>query len=286
MTEDDAAPRDRNGEDSGDEASTADVGSIESVQDPTDANGGGRTANGTGPDADEPPAVLTTEGMAHTLDDYAAFLEGFLEEGYTFRGFEPLPPDERSILVRHDVDFSPERALAMARREAELGVRTTYCFMLTTPAYDLLRHVDVLEEVTALGHDVALHFDTHHYWDERPGDATFETTVHRERATLERIADTTIDVVSFHMPPKWILNRTFEGFQNTYGPAFFGDIGYISDSKGKWRRQPPFEGRPPQKLQVLIHPGLWTPSDRGMRDLLERTAERRRQRIDRYVESF
>lgn len=227
---------------------------------------------------------MSDAGMSYTPSAYRAFLESLLEEGYAFSGFEELP--ERVVVVRHDVDLSPRRALAMAREEADLGVRTTYCFMLSTPSYNLLEHVETLSEIRSLGHDVALHFDTHHYWEGRPGTRTLEAAVRRECETLGRLLGTTVETVSFHMPPKWVLETAFEGFENTYQPRFFGDIEYVSDSRQKWRASEPFPDERPDQLQMLVHPGLWTSENRSMKDIVSGQAERGHDRVDRYVDAF
>lgn len=228
--------------------------------------------------------TMSDRSLAYTLDAYGGFLEGLLDDGYRFHGFESL--SEQAVVVRHDVDLSPTHALRMARTEADLGVETTYCFMLTTPAYDLPRHVETIDEIRSLGHDVALHFDPHHYWEERPGTETLESVVARECDLLERLLETPIDTVSFHMPPDWVLERTFDGFLNTYQPRFFGEIDYISDSQQKWRTAAPFRTGRPEQLQILIHPGVWTPENRRMDDIIQELAESRIERIDRYVEAF
>lgn len=227
---------------------------------------------------------MTDGGMSYTLDDYRAFVEDLLEDGYRFQGFEPLA--ERAIVVRHDVDLSPDAALAMAEVEASVGVTSTYCFLLTTPAYNLLGHVGTLEEIEELGHDVALHFDTHFYWDSFPGEESLEATVATELRTLERLIDGPVDTASFHRPPEWVLGVDFAGFENAYQPRFFGDIEYVSDSRQKWRTESPFGGERPPRAQILVHPGLWTPEDHKMATLMEELDRECRRRIDDYLEPY
>ena len=227
---------------------------------------------------------MRNEPMPSTPEAYRAFLDGFLDEGYTFHGFEPL--SERAVVVRHDIDLSPTAALAMAEVEADLGIETTYCFMLTTPAYSLRNNVDLLDEILALGHDIAVHFDTHHYWDDDPGTGVVESAVRIECETLGRLTNATVDTVSFHMPPEWVLGRQYGGFENTYQPRFFGDIDYISDSRQKWRDQPPFDGPIPEQVQILVHPGLWTPENRDMDSIVREIRAERLEEIDRYAAAY
>ena len=227
---------------------------------------------------------MTDAGMAYTFDNYRSFIESFLESGHTFQGFDEL--SGKAAVVRHDVDLSPERALEMARLEADVGVETTYCFLLTSPAYDVLEHVDDLEAIRSLGHDVALHFDPHYYWESRPGTETLESSVRAERETLGRLLGEPVDTVSFHMPPEWALGAEFESFENTYQPRYFGDIEYVSDSRQKWRTQVPFEDDRPEKIQLLVHPGLWTEEGRPMAEIVADIVEDRHGRVDRYVDRY
>lgn len=224
-------------------------------------------------------------GVEYTVETYEGFLESFLQAGYEFQGFE-RDLAERAVVVRHDVDLSVERAVEMARVEADLGVRSTYCVLLTSPAYNLLEHVEDLAEIESLGHDVGLHFDTRHYWDDRPGVQTLESTVARELETLDRLVGSPVEVVSFHMPPEWVLGRAFEGFTNAYHPRFFEDIDYVSDSAQKWREEPVFPGSAPHRVQVLVHPGSWADRDRTFGDIVEERSAETRRRVDEYLDRF
>ena len=227
---------------------------------------------------------MTDGGTPYTFDAYRSFVETLREAGHEFRRFEEL--SGRAVVLRHDVDLSPSHAEEMARLEADLDVESTYCFMLTSPAYDVLEHVDTLEAIQSLGHDVELHFDPHFYWGERPGTETLESAVRAERETLERLLGTPVKVVSFHMPPEWALGAEFDGFVNAYGPRFFEDVTYVSDSRQKWRTETPFDDDVPEQLQVLVHPGLWTDDGRPMADIVADLVEERCDRIDRYVDRY
>jgi choline dehydrogenase-like flavoprotein len=222
--------------------------------------------------------------MEYTFEEYRSFLESFLDAGYEFCGFTDLP--DRAVVVRHDVDLSAASALEMARVEADVGVQTTYCFLLTSPAYDVPEHVEALETIQSLGHDVALHFDPHFYWDRRPGTDALASRVGSESTTLERLVGTSVDTVSFHMPPEWALGTTFESFENAYQPRFFGEIEYVSDSRQKWRAEPVFDGERPEQVQILVHPGLWTAGGRPMAEIVTELVEDQYERIDRYVDRY
>lgn len=75
-------------------------------------------------------------------------------------------PESRVGFLRHDIDHDPLVALAMARIEADHGIRATYFFLandsMAVHFADPERRektLDAIAEVAALGHEVALHYD-------------------------------------------------------------------------------------------------------------------------------
>lgn len=202
---------------------------------------------------------------------YRQFLQLLQELGYDFRTFSDTLGD-RDIVLRHDIDLSMDAAVRMARIEADLDIQSTYCVLLSSPLYNPLegQYRDAIREIDAQGHEVALHFSTHEYWseDSEPVVAEIECRVREERSILETIAPPT-KTVSFHRPPSWVLDREFEGFENTYGPANFSDIDYIADSSQRWRETPPPIDDLPETFQLLTHPGLWSQTDAGFEQRIQ-----------------
>jgi peptidoglycan/xylan/chitin deacetylase (PgdA/CDA1 family) len=178
-------------------------------------------------------------------------------------------------LLRHDVDLSIEKALTTARIEADRGIEATYCVLVTSALYNPLegKRREQLRAIQALGHEVALHFSTHEYWDsaDPPDDATLVSRIDDERDVLGNVLSTRLETVSFHIPPSWVLDRTFDGFTNTYSPALFSDIEYIADSGQRWRTNPPEIPDPAQPVQVLTHPGLWGESHGDFEDRIDQS---------------
>lgn len=232
------------------------------------------------------PAELSS--IDYRLDSYAGLLRSFRDAGYEFGSFEGGRPAAGEILLRHDVDLSLDRALAMAEKERELGVESTYCVLLAAPAYDLTRprNLRVLQRIADLGHDLALHFDTHRYWSTAadPGAAVIEAKVADELDVLGRLVGQTVSTASFHIPPEWVLDRPFESFTNTYAPAVFSEIGYRSDSSQKWRSAEPFGDGLPERLQLLVHPGLWHADGRPMAEIVDERRRRCHSRVDDYFD--
>lgn len=207
-----------------------------------------------------------------TYDWYREFLDQLRAEGCEFLTFDQEPRED-SLHLRHDVDLSLDDALKMARIEAEADVQATYCILLTSPLYNPLDrdNAATIREIDALGHDVGLHFNTHNYWDGEtsPPAEAIERRVRQEQAALEIVTSDISATVSFHRPVPWVLGREFDGFQNTYAPAFFSETAYLADSNQRWRADPPKVPELPSPVQLLTHPGLWSESDANFDQRIE-----------------
>ena len=238
-------------------------------------------------DATVSPADLET--LKYRLDAYESLLQSFKAAGYTFSLFDSDDQLESGeILLRHDVDLSVDRALAMAECEHRLGVQSTYCVLLNAPAYDIVdpRTVRILQRISKLGHEIALHFDTHVYWKPtaEPHPHSVASKVEQELTVLTRVVGEEISSVSFHIPPQWVLGRSYDGFVNTYAPRFFEEIAYLSDSSQKWTTTPPFPNGLAETFQLLVHPGLWHDEHRPMAKIVRERCQRTHRAVDHYFD--
>jgi len=227
--------------------------------------------------------------VEYRLTEYESLLRSFQRAGYEFSGFGSSDATEAGeILLRHDIDLSVDRARAMAECEHRLGIQSTYCVLLNAPPYDLTqpRTVRILQRIATLGHDIALHFDSHAYWssDDDPPPESIVTKVGDELGLLGRLLNRELSTVSFHIPPPWVLDRSYEPFVNTYAPAFFSEIEYVSDSDQKWATSPPFPNGLPETFQLLVHPGLWYAEHRPMADIVNERCDQRHAAIDHYFD--
>ena len=219
-----------------------------------------------------------------TYDWYERFLHHLLEEGYTPADYnESLSAGE--MIVRHDVDFSPRKALTLGRIEADLGIEATYFVLVTSPLYNLFYRPirRALEELQSLGHTVGVHFSTHQYWKgEAPAEAVSER-VAAERDALSSIIDGVSEAVSFHRPDEWLFRREFDGFISTYEERFFTEIAYRGDSNQRWRERHPLADGHPEKLQILTHPGLWGERDADFETRLLEETDHELERTRRFM---
>lgn len=189
-------------------------------------------------------------------DSFRDLVSGFRGNGYEFRTFDDFEA-ERSVVLRHDIDFSVDLAHAMARTEAELGVRATYFFMLSSNAYNLLSQHNrrLVREIVAMGHVASLHFDPDIHADV---DAGFV----EECAAIAPLTGP-VSIVSLHRPGDFLIdnNRALPGARHTYEDRYFRELKYVSDSGGSFSHGHPLEteafeaGR---SIHLLLHPIWWT----------------------------
>jgi hypothetical protein len=196
--------------------------------------------------------------MTPSRSAFVELIEAYRSRGYAFRSFHDYAPDG-CILLRHDIDFSVFRAEEIARVEADLGVRASYFFMLTSNLYNLLSQASrqAVGRIQAMGHTVSLHFDPVVHGDV---DRGFEA----EKRIVED-AFGPIDIVSIHRPGPFLNdnNRALPGCAHTYQDRWFRDLAYISDSGGSFRHAHPVDNpavEAGKSLQLLLHPVWWTVS--------------------------
>lgn len=231
--------------------------------------------------------------LTFTFDWYEELLARLKSHEYTFAEFDDAI-DNQTALLRHDVDWSPRKAVRLAEIEASQDVTATYFFLVSSPFYNVMNGEvrDQIARIIELGHEVGLHFSTHQYFDsepngrdgERPSDETLVSAIDSEREVLEVVADESIDIVSFHNPPEWVFRESFDGFVSTYEERFFDDIVYFADSNQRWRAEPPFDDTMPPKVQILTHPVLWGETDGAAVDRLREERDYHISRVNCHLE--
>jgi len=182
---------------------------------------------------------------------------------YKFVRFSDVPMAERCIFWRHDIDFSPNRALRLAAIESELTSIATYFIHIQSSFYNIFEpsQTEIVRKITALGHRIGLHFDaTYHSIG---SETQLEERISDEAKILERYFDCPVDAFSFHNPSvqhlSWRRDQ-YAGIVNCYSETFANHVGYCSDSNGYWRHRRLIEVVTEAKdrhLQVLTHPEHW-----------------------------
>lgn len=198
-----------------------------------------------------------------TLARYLEMVDSIRDCGFALSFFDLAPARQRALILRHDIDMCPKRALTMASAEESRGITSTYFVMLTSNLYNpFSRDCRVaLRELLQLGHEVGLHFDPHAY-SHCPSPEKSELDALQECTVLEQLLERPVRVISFHRPLASYmgLDAEFAGRLNAYSKRFTMEMDYCSDSQGRWRFGHPLEiGRQnaDRSMQLLIHPVWW-----------------------------
>ena len=93
-----------------------------------------------------------------TLKSYRSLLTAFQKAGYHFQTFEHFmenPAEDKTVVMRHDVDEKAYNALKIAQLEHELGIRSTYFFRIVKQS----NVPEVIQGIAALGHEIGYHYE-------------------------------------------------------------------------------------------------------------------------------
>ena len=218
------------------------------------------------------------------LDAYGALLDAFASRGYTPRGYDDAEPAQRHLVVRHDLDMSITAALPLAEAEQARNISATYFVLVRTEMYNPFSSEAVagLRRLTALGHMIGLHLDASLY----TGRQALEDGAAAECASLESLLGVRVPVVSFHRPALEFQGdaRPIAGRPHAYQPRFFAEMGYCSDSRGRWAHGHPLEHKAVAEgraLQLLTHPIWWQGQAAEPQARLDRFLDTRLETLDR-----
>ena len=188
-----------------------------------------------------------------------------LRTTHEFIGIDEITTQKRFCLLRHDIDFSINRALVIAKLEADNDIKSTFYINPHSEFYNLFekQQADKIRNILALGHNLGLHFDASFYGGI---DLKFESHLVHERSQLENLFDCQVNSFSFHNTTEAILafdDDKYAGMVNCYSQKLRA-LPYCSDSTGIWRYDNLIkfiEKNSHQNLHILTHPGWWLGSD-------------------------
>lgn len=181
------------------------------------------------------------------------------------------------ILLRHDVEFSIERAYKMAAFENEKGIASSYFFQLYNNSYNFFskKNLELVNNIKKMGHHIGLHF----YFDDFVNEDMTKKEILIQKELMEKVLDFKIDRFSIHKPSQKILKAGIhiKGLINTYNHEYFTylekneinnsldilEVRYIADSLHSWKYGVPsfVELKKNKKIQLLFHPYSWNEID-------------------------
>lgn len=226
--------------------------------------------------------------MDFTLHVYENLLKTFINKGYKFQNFSEflLKPQQRVIILRHDVDSQPENSLKTAILENNLNIKGTYYFRIVKKSFN----IDIIQRIYNLGHEIGYHYEDLAFAKGNV-DKAFELFCKNLNKLREIVP---INTICMHGSPtsKWDNRKIWQKYDykslgiigEPYLDIDFNEVAYLTDTGRCWNgykyniRDKVSTNKDfnynlkttfdlinainanllPNKLMVTIHPQRWT----------------------------
>ena len=194
--------------------------------------------------------------MQFTYSSYLSLLDLLSQNGYQFSTYNNYSLSSKTVIMRHDIDYSIDQSVRLARLEYDYGIKSTFFVLLSSDFYNPAssQSYQNLHEILKLGHSVGLHFDeTAYTYETYP----LEFYIRKEARILSDLLDVNINAFSLHRPNQRTIETQLKipGLVNSYGEDFFQEFKYLSDSRRRWRE--PIEeiilSQKYSRLHILTH---------------------------------
>lgn len=224
-----------------------------------------------------------------TVQHYGEILDLAVSR-FSFHPISSIPDSKGTALWRHDIDFSPQRAYAMAKMEAERDIVATYYVQPSARFYSIFESEvsTILRDINAMGHEVGLHFDPSVYPE---GDLIPRLLT--EKTLLSDLTSSEVASFSLHNPTTYnaslFSDISIAGMVNASSPVIRENFTYCSDSNGVWRFTPlkdVLEDSSIDSVYILTHPVWWTEDTMMPRDKVKRSIEGRAAAELRYYDAL
>ena len=92
-----------------------------------------------------------------TLTTYKKLLQELLTNGYSFQTLQDFiqQPENKTLILRHDVDRKPGNSLVTAKIEKNAGIRASYYFRIVKESYD----ESIIKQIAEMGHEIGYHYE-------------------------------------------------------------------------------------------------------------------------------
>lgn len=224
----------------------------------------------------------------NSYDEYNKILDNII---YTKKlaNYKDAQNKEEFLILRHDIEFSIEKAYIMAEIECNKGVKANYFVQLGNNSYNPLSDYNIkkLKRIYEMGHNIGLHYRQNYQ-----KDADEEKNIKMQIECLEKILRIPINIFSTHRPKKNTNYNKYsvDGCINSYHSDYFTKtintenvlVKYISDSGFKWNYgEPDLETlNKYKKIQLLVHPFQWGENNHTMCECFRELFKGKRAELD------
>jgi len=211
---------------------------------------------------------MSNNSMVFSYNEYRNIIK-LIQQFLPIMDFAAITPKtDEFCVIRHDIEFSIDRAAKLAEIEKELGISTTYTVQLRNNTYNALseKNIELIHYIKSLGHCIALHQNPPYMPEKK-----LKEYVLKDIETSEHYYGFEIDRYAFHRPKQEQLAMYLDipGKINCYGKLYFHyfkgetpnlNVTYLADSNHKWKYGHPItiDFNNVNKLQLNTHPFSWT----------------------------
>jgi hypothetical protein len=186
--------------------------------------------------------------MDFTFAAYKKLIESAANAGYqaiTVREYLQGIRKPLTLILRHDVEWNPRRALAFAELEKACGFRSTFYFRVDTKAFDL----SIMRQLQDEGFEVGYHFNT---LDRCGGDFNKAIALFERELKMLREAEIKVETVCSHGDPRvkkvgykvnneiFLKDPDLRSRNGLLGEAYldldFSSLTYLSDVGIRWNK--------------------------------------------------
>lgn len=213
-----------------------------------------------------------------SYEEYRKILRNIRQSG-KYMDYREAAEADCFIILRHDIEFSVERAYRMSLIEKEEGIASTYFVQITSNAYNAFsqKNMEMLKRMIQNGHRIGLHY--HLGTNLTCSHITHE--IQTQVRVLSDFLEYDVDRFSIHRPTEasHYYEIQVDGVINAYSKEFFThvekvnensqmEVKYIADSKHQWNYGYPDMNTIKRfpKIQLLIHPYSWAEIGCGIAD--------------------
>ena len=88
---------------------------------------------------------------------YRKLLHNLYGNGYSVQTLQDYSkqPEDKVVILRHDLDRMPANALAIAKIENEAGIKSSYYFRIVKESYD----EKIIKKIAEMGHEIGYHYE-------------------------------------------------------------------------------------------------------------------------------
>jgi len=186
--------------------------------------------------------------------------------------FDEINKESKNFFtVRHDVEFSVERALELAKFESkDLKIKTSYFFQITNNSYNLFSYQNrkILDDIKNLGHKIGIHFN----YKGKNSRVAISKEFNKQVKIFKEFYKLNYKFFSPHRPSKspYLFRFNYNNFRNTYNKTYFNEfivakkdpnkIIYLVDSRHMWKYLHPLNLnlKKHKKVHLTFHPDAWS----------------------------